>query len=118
MDQETEKQKPIDLNVSIDETMPHQISSPDYKQSKRKMEKPFVNEFGVIIGDSFYDSEHSPLNQWSEEIDPAVMAGDQWVHPTNDIGWNRRENLDLLEDNPPSDAPFMHPTKDVGYKSD
>lgn len=107
-----------DMEVAIDETMPHQISAPDYKQANRSMEKPFVNEFGVVIGDSFYDSPESPLNQWSTETDPAVMAGDRWVHPTNDIGWNRPENKKLLENQPPKGSPFMHPTKDVSYRKD
>lgn len=30
-------------------------------------------------------------------MDPEIMAGDQWVHPTNDIGWNTTENRELLE---------------------
>ncbi len=104
-------------NVAIDGTMPHQIDAPDFKNATRKMEVPFVNEFGVIIGDSYYNSPQSPLNEWTTNTDPVVMAGDRWVHPTNDIGWNSPENRDLLEDIPPQ-GPFSHPTKDVGYKSD
>ncbi|MGD8191934.1 DUF3905 domain-containing protein [Brevibacillus ginsengisoli] len=105
-------------NVSIDGTLPHQIDAPDFKQSNRQMQLPFVNEFGVVIGDSFYDSSQSPLNQWSTETDPSVMAGDRWVHPTNDIGWNTTENREILEGIPPKAAPFMHPTKDVSHKND
>ncbi|GAA4727003.1 DUF3905 domain-containing protein [Brevibacillus fulvus] len=105
-------------NPAIDGTLPHQIAAPDYKDSSRQMKKPFVNEFGVVIGDSFYDSLESPLNQWSIETDPSIMAGDRWVHPTNDIGWNSTENRELLEDIPPKGAPFMHPDKDVGYGRD
>lgn len=103
----------------IDGTMPHQISSPNFKDSGIKIEPPFVNEHGVVIGDSFYDSSNSPLNQWSKETDPSVMAGDEWVHPTNDIGWNTDENIDLVEkQKAPQGAPFMHPTKDVSKGSD
>ncbi len=103
----------------IDGTMPHQISSPNFKDSGIKIEPPFVNEHGVIIGDSFYDSPNSPLNQWTKETDPSVMAGDEWVHPTNDIGWNTDENIDLVErQKPPQAAPFMHPTKDVSKGTD
>ncbi len=105
-------------NVAIDGTLPHQIDAPDYKKSRRKMQKPFVNEFGVVIGDSFYNSANSPLNQWSRDTDPSVMAGDRWVHPTNDIGWNTPENRDLLEDIPPKGTPFMHPTIDVSHGKD
>ena len=25
------------------------------------------------------------------------MSGSEWVHPTNDIGWNTPENHDLLK---------------------
>ena len=105
-------------DISIDGTFPHQISAPDYKNSTRSIQQPFVNEFGVIIGDSFYDSADSPLNQWSTETDPSVMAGDQWVHPTNDIGWNSNENQELLEDNRIKGARFMHPTFDVSKGKD
>lgn len=105
-------------NVSIDETLPHEIDAPDFKKSNIEMKPPFINEFGVVIGDSFYDSAHSPLNQWSTETDPSVMAGDRWVHPTNDIGWNTTENREILEGLPPKGAPFMHPTKDVSHGKD
>lgn len=107
-------------SVMIDETMPHQISAPSFKETNIKVEKPFINKHGVVIGDSYYDSEHSPLNQWSTETDPAIMAGDEWVHPTNDIGWNARENHQLLEEKRRSnpETRFMHPTKDVSYSKD
>lgn len=104
---------------SLDETLPHQIHAPSWKGTGMKMEKPFVNDYGVMIGDSFYNSENSPLNHWSDDIDPAIMAGDQWVHPTNDIGWNTPENRELLEEKrKPNGVPFMHPDKDVSYDSD
>ncbi|WP_456275781.1 DUF3905 domain-containing protein [Bacillus sp. AK128] len=101
------------------ETMPHQSNSPVFKGSGVKMEKPFINEHGVVIGDSFYDSPNSPLNNWSEETDPSVMSGDEWVHPTNDIGWNTSENRELVEKKiPPQGVPFTHPDKDVSYNQD
>jgi len=103
----------------LDETMPHQISAPSFKGTGIKMEEPFVNEHGVVIGDSLYDSPHSPLNNWSDEVDPEIMAGDQWVHPTNDIGWNTTENRELLESKKqPKGVPFMHPSKDTSYGND
>ena len=105
-------------DVSMDETLPHQISAPDYKDVSRAMQKPFMNEFGVVIGDSFYDSPHSPLNQWSTDTDPSVMAGDRWVHPTNDIGWNTTENRALLKDEEVGTERFMHPTLDVSKGKD
>lgn len=118
MDKHKETNEQLE-NVVIDETIPHQIHSPDFKKSTREMQEPFVNEFGVVIGDSFYNSPESPLNQWNTATDPTVMAGDRWVHPTNDIGWNTAENKELLEDNqPPQGVPFMHPTIDVSHGKD
>jgi len=103
----------------INGTMPHQISSPNFKGSGIKVQPPFVNEHGVVIGDSFYDSPNSPLNNWSKDTDPAEMAGEEWVHPTNDIGWNTIENIELVEEKKkPQAAPFMHPTIDVSKGTD
>jgi hypothetical protein len=114
------KQKEVKVDTPfINETMPHQADAPVFKDSGVKMEKPFINEHGVIIGDSLYDSPNSPLNNWSDEVDPSIMAGDEWVHPTNDIGWNTSENRDLIEKRiPPKGVPFFHPDKDVSYNQD
>lgn len=114
---ESQEKNPLH-NVGIDGTMPHQIDAPDFKQSSKTMQAPFVNKYGVVIGDSYYSSTDSPLNQWNTNTDPSVMSGDEWVHPTNDIGWNRSENKDLLHDIPPKGQPFMHPDKDVSYGTD
>lgn len=104
---------------AMDETMPHQASAPSFKGTGTTMKKPFINEYGVLIGDSFYDSKQSPLNQWSDDVDPSIMAGDRWVHPTNDIGWNTPENRELLESKKKPDGfPFTHPDKDAGYGQD
>ncbi len=98
---------------------PHQIHSPSYEETPKNVVDPFVNEFGVVIGDSFYDSPNSPLNNWNTNVDPAIMAGDQWVHPTNDIGCNSSENEEIFEEGiPPQGVPFMHPDKDVSYGRD
>ncbi|MHC0038660.1 DUF3905 domain-containing protein [Pseudoneobacillus sp. C159] len=104
---------------SIDETLPHQITAPSFKGTGIKMQPPFKNSQGVIIGDSHYSSANSPLENWSDETDPAIMSGDEWVHPTNDIGWNTAENRELLEEKrKPQAYPFMHPTKDVSLGKD
>jgi hypothetical protein len=80
---------------------------------------PFVNEYGVVIGDHDYESSHSPLEQWSTEVDPVVMSGDEWVHPYNDIGFYTRENRDLFEKGiSPQAYPFMHQMMDVTYNND
>jgi hypothetical protein len=115
MDNSNQKQE----SISVNETLPHQINAPSFKGTGIKIEPPFVNKHGVTIGDSFYASSNSPLEKWSDETDPAIMSGDEWVHPTNDIGWNTTENRELLESKrKPQATPFMHPTKDVGQGSD
>jgi hypothetical protein len=114
LDNNKDIQSPI-----LDETQPHQIDAPSFKGTGIKMQPPFVNKYGVVIGDSKYNSPNSPLNQWSENIDPSIMSGDEWVHPTNDIGWNTEENRELLEaKRRPHGSPFMHPSIDVSYRQD
>lgn len=77
---------------------------------------PFVNKYGVVIGDHIYESPESPLSQWSSDTDPAVMAGDEWVHPFKDIGYQTAENRDIFEKGlPPQGGIFMHPDKDAAY---
>jgi hypothetical protein len=82
--------------------------------------KPFVNEFGVTIGDHIYESPESPLSQWTEQTDPFIMAGDQWVHPFKDVGFQTAENRDYFEKGivPSSEgARFMHPDKNAAYEA-
>jgi hypothetical protein len=118
MSKKDKKNKKLNSPI-LNETQPHQINSPSFKGTGIKMQEPFVNEHGVIIGDSLYNSSNSPLNQWSDDVDPSVMAGDDWVHPTNDIGWNTSENRELLEQKQaPKGVPFMHPTQDVSKSTD
>ena len=71
---------------------------------------PFINDYGIVIGDHDYASPNSPLEQWTEETDPHTMSGDQWVHPYKDIGFRTRENRDLFENGiAPGPEMFMHP---------
>ncbi|WP_210366276.1 DUF3905 domain-containing protein [Bacillus sp. REN3] len=106
-------------SLDIEETLPHQINAPSFKGTGIEMQAPYMNEHGVIIGDSVYASPESPLENWTEDTDPEIMVGDHWVHPTNDIGWNTAENRELLEEKrKPMAYPFMHPTKDVGKGKD
>lgn len=115
----SKKRKKMEENYSFDGTLPHQINSPDFKGTGITIQPPFINSQGVVIGDSQYASPNSPLEQWSEDTDPAIMSGDEWVHPTNDIGWNTSENRDLVESKKkPKGYPFMHPTKDVSHGKD
>lgn len=90
---------------------------PEFREG-RGPEEPFINEYGVVIGDHMYDSPESPLNQWSKDTDPATMSGDQWVHPFKDIGFHTEENRDLFERGIlPQGGMFMHPDKDVAYEA-
>jgi Protein of unknown function (DUF3905) len=110
------KDKPTIESPVLNETLPHISKFPSFEGTDMKMEEPFINSHGVVIGDSKYSSPNSPLNNWSDDVDPAVMAGDEWIHPTNDIGWASDENTALLESKKREPTKqFMHPqheTKD------
>lgn len=111
-------QKLAQLAAEDPDLDPYEIEFlPEYRQG-RGPEQPFVNEYGVVIGDHMYDSPESPLNKWSKDTDPAVMAGDQWVHPFKDIGFQTEENRDLFERGiAPQGGIFTHPDKDVAYEA-
>ncbi|OCA85650.1 hypothetical protein A8F94_12290 [Bacillus sp. FJAT-27225] len=103
----------------IDGTMPHQVNAADFKDTGIKIQSPFINKHGVVIGDSLYSSPNSPLENWSDDTDPEIMAGEEWIHPTNDIGWNTLENRELIESKQlPQGVSFMHPVKDTGKGTD
>lgn len=90
---------------------------PEFRQG-RGPEVAFINEYGVVIGDHMYESEHSPLQQWDENTDPSIMSGDQWVHPFKDIGFWSEENRDYFEKGiPPQGGMFTHPSIDVAYEA-
>lgn len=118
---------PFDLSALRDdpELDPFEIEFlPEFREGRRPR-GPFVNSSGVVIGDHLYASPHSPLEQWSRDTDPAVMAGDEWVHPFKDIGFRSDENRALFErGEPPSRAGerlspagrrFGHPQEDAAY---
>ncbi|MCI3927238.1 DUF3905 domain-containing protein [Paenibacillus sp. TRM 82003] len=92
----------------------------DFRSEFREDRGPrgaFVNEHGVVIGDHDYESPQSPLEQWNENTDPAVMAGDEWVHPYKDIGFRTEENREYFEKGVrPKGGIYMHPTHDVAYE--
>jgi hypothetical protein len=102
----------------IDDLDPFEINFlPQFKQG-RGPKGPFINPYGVVIGDHEYVSEQSPLEQWTENTDPAVMAGDQWVHPYKDIGFQTTENREYFEQGiTPHSGIFMHPDKNAAYGS-
>ncbi|WP_123043368.1 DUF3905 domain-containing protein [Cohnella candidum] len=93
---------------------PFEIEFKSEFRGNRGPQEPFVNAQGVVIGDHDYASPQSPLEQWNRDTDPAVMAGEQWVHPYKDIGFRTRENRDLFERGiRPQAGTFMHPTLQV-----
>lgn len=99
-----------------DDLDPFEIEFLPQFRHNRGPEQPFVNEHGVTIGDHDYDSPESPLNHWSKDTDPSIMAGDEWVHPFKDIGFHTQENRDYFERGiPPQGGIYMHPDKDVAY---
>ncbi|BBH21894.1 hypothetical protein Back11_32390 [Paenibacillus baekrokdamisoli] len=75
-----------------------------------------MNSSGIVIGDHQYESEDSPLTNWTEETDPAIMAGDEWIHPYKDIGFLTSENRDYFEKGiMPKEGLFMHADKNSAY---
>ncbi len=90
---------------------------PEFREG-RGPNGPFVNEHGVVIGDHDYASPNSPLENWTEETDPAIMSGDEWVHPFKDVGFHTEENRQLFEQGiQPEAGIFMHPDKDAAFEA-
>lgn len=88
---------------------------PEFREGRGER-APFVNEYGVVIGDHEYESSNSPLSQWSVETDPAIMAGEQWVHPFKDVGFQTAENREYFEQRiAPQAGIFMHLDKNAAY---
>lgn len=95
---------------------PYEIEFLPQFREGRGSRAPFVNQYGIVIGDHNYESPDSPLSQWSEDTDPAIMAGDEWVHPYKDIGFMTAENRDIFEKGlPPQGGIFTHPDKNAAY---
>jgi hypothetical protein len=100
-----------------DDLDPFEINFLPEFEAGRGPRHPFVNEYGVVIGDHDYQSPDSPLMHWDTDTDPSVMAGDEWVHPYKDIGFHTAENRDYFERGiPPQSGIFMHPSQDVAYE--
>ncbi|MFD2615088.1 DUF3905 domain-containing protein [Paenibacillus gansuensis] len=97
---------------------PYEINFLPEFHGKLGPRNPFINSHGVLIGDHDYASPDSPLEQWSTETDPAVMAGDEWVHPYKDVGYHTSENRDYFERGiAPQAGIYMHPDKDAAYQA-
>jgi hypothetical protein len=112
-----EPEHTLDALKDINELDPFEINFlPQYRHG-RGPAGPFINSYGVVIGDHEYVSEHSPLEQWTEQTDPAIMAGDEWVHPFKDVGFQTTENCEYFEQGiAPQSGIFMHPDKNVAYE--
>ncbi|EFM11998.1 conserved hypothetical protein [Paenibacillus curdlanolyticus YK9] len=98
---------------------PYEINFLPAFRKGRGSRAPFINSHGIVIGDHMYASADSPLEQWSVETDPSIMAGDEWVHPYKDIGFLTADNRAIFEEGEQlQQGIFMHPDKDVGYAAD
>ncbi len=64
------------------------------------------------------EAKDTPLDHWSKDTDPAVMAGDEWVDPQEDFGNKVIENEDLKKGIRTQSGTFMHPVFDVSYGED
>lgn len=122
MDKQPKQEIKVDVlneleNLGDHDLDPYEIEFlPEFEQGRGSRDA-FVNEHDVIIGDHEYESPQSPLQQWSKDTDPSIMAGDQWVHAYKDIGFHTEENLEYFEEGiEPEGGRFMHPDKDVAYE--
>ncbi|SFT04131.1 DUF3905 domain-containing protein [Paenibacillus sp. BC26] len=105
---------PLAFSKDDPELDPFEINFLPEFRDNRGPRVPFVNSSGVVIGDHNYESPNSPLNQWTEETDPAVMAGSEWVHPFKDIGFLTSENRDYFEQGIlPQGGIFLHEDKNA-----
>ncbi|MCF6093854.1 DUF3905 domain-containing protein [Microaerobacter geothermalis] len=60
----------------------------------------------------------TPLDHWSTDVDPAIMAGQHWVDEGEDVGNASDENRDYEEGIIAQSGIFMHPYHDVSYGRD
>ncbi|WP_420819488.1 DUF3905 domain-containing protein [Paenibacillus thalictri] len=117
MKKRDDRDNEIELQDDASELDPFEINFLPQFQKGRGPRNPFVNQYGVVIGDHDYESEDSPLENWTEDTDPSIMAGDDWVHPFKDIGFHSAENRDYFEKGiPPQSGIFEHADKNVAYK--
>lgn len=109
-----DQKKSVTSSKDQSELDPYEIDFlPQFEQG-RGPRAPFVNEYGVTIGDHDYESDNSPLEQWTSDTNPEVMAGDQWVHPFKDVGFQSTENRELFEEGiKPQSGIFTHADKNV-----
>lgn len=64
------------------------------------------------------EAKDTPLDHWSKDTDPAIMAGDEWVDPKEDFGHVSTENKEFEKGVLTQSGIFMHPVHDVSYGKD
>lgn len=70
----------------------------------------------------FEPNPKTPLDNWDETIDPALMSGDHWVREENTPleieGIANSKECEAVEDKMrPPGSHFMHPTMNVSYEN-
>ncbi len=58
------------------------------------------------------------LNNWSTDVDPAVLAGDEWSDADELSALNKEGDADFRERPHAFGGMFMHPTIDASYNND
>ncbi|WP_138755281.1 DUF3905 domain-containing protein [Paenibacillus sinopodophylli] len=115
----TDREQEKSLHTDDPALDPFEIAFLPAFREGRGSRAPFVNQHGIVIGDHQYESPDSPLSQWTVDTDPAVMAGDEWVHPFKDIGFTTTENREIFEEGlPPQEGNWSHPDKNAAYGMD
>lgn len=71
----------------------------------------------------FNPNPKTPLDDWDETVDPAIMSGDHWVQEENDpleaMGFSESEECEVDEGTFYDPASrFMHPNINVSYGKD
>lgn len=58
------------------------------------------------------------LSNWSKDVDPAVLAGDEWSDAAELAEMNKEGDADFRERPRAFGAMFTHPTHDASYNND
>ncbi len=71
----------------------------------------------------FEPNRKTPLDDWDESIDPAIMSGDHWAAeenaPLEEAGFVEDKECEVVEEKMTDPAAmFMHPSINVTYGND
>lgn len=108
-------QRPIQQGIQH----PSEIKDSTHDLMANSTQTPMASD---TIGEDVPVWRETPLDHWSSDIDPVVMAGDEWVEPIQSELMSNDSLADpgakwwegYQEDREPG-APFLHPTHDVTY---